>query len=94
MLSAFDDQELITEARRSGYQLVAIQQTLQSQPYHLADYPPNPLFIVGSEDMGLSDELRVAADLAVEIPLYGLIDSLNVSTAATCVMMHWRVHLD
>jgi tRNA G18 (ribose-2'-O)-methylase SpoU len=28
----------------------------------------------------------------VEIPLYGLIDSLNVATAATCVLMHWRVH--
>ena len=36
--------------------------------------------------------LRLAADLMVEIPQYGLIDSLNVATAATVVLFHWRVH--
>jgi tRNA G18 (ribose-2'-O)-methylase SpoU len=89
-----DPYELIIEARHRGYQLVAIQQTPDSQPYHQADYPPRPLFVLGSEDAGLPDELRIAADLIVEIPLYGAIDSLNVATAATCVVMHWRAHLD
>ena len=84
--------EMIERARALGYQLVAVQQTPDSQAYHLASYPPRPLFILGSEDSGLPDELRSGADLAVEIPLFGLIDSLNVATAATCVMMHWRVH--
>ena len=88
-----DPYELIIETRRRGYQLVAIQQTPDSQPYHRAHYPPRPLFVLGSEDAGLPDELRLAADLVVEIPLYGSIDSLNVSTAATCVIMHWRAHL-
>lgn len=89
-----ESRDLIDYARREGYQLVAVQQTPNSQPYHLADYPPRPLFILGSEDAGLPDELRIAADLAVEIPLFGAIDSLNVATAATCVIMHWRVHLE
>ena len=88
-----DPYELIVQARQRGYQLVAIQQTPDSHPYHQAHYPPRPLFVLGSEDAGLPDELRVAADLVVEIPLYGAIDSLNVSTAATCVVMHWRAHL-
>ncbi len=88
-----DAQSLISIARAEGYQLVAVQQTPDSEPYHRATYPPQPLFILGSEDAGLPDELRVGADLAVEIPLYGVIDSLNVATAATCVMMHWRAHL-
>ena len=91
----FDDPEsMMIEARRRGYQLVAVQQTPDSEPYHRAHYPPRPLFILGSEDAGLPDALRLAADLVVEIPLYGAIDSLNVSTAATCVIMHWRAHLD
>ena len=89
-----DATELISIAREEGYQLVAVQQTPDSEPYHRASYPPQPLFILGSEDAGLPDELRVGADLAVEIPLYGVIDSLNVATAATCVMMHWRAHLE
>ena len=78
------------QIRKAGYQIVAVQQTPDSQPYHLAHYPPRPVFVLGSEDSGLPDVLREAADLVVEIPLYGLIDSLNVATAATCVMMHWR----
>ena len=87
-----DPATLILEARRKGYQIVAIQQTPDSVPYHQATYPPHPLFVLGSEDSGLPDTLRKAADLIVEIPLYGLIDSLNVATAATCVIMHWRAH--
>lgn len=87
-----DAAALLLRARAAGYQVVAVQQTPQSEPYHLASYPPRPLFVLGAEDTGLPDALRAAADLAVEIPLYGLIDSLNVASAATCVVMHWRAH--
>lgn len=87
-----DSAALVSLAREKGYQIVAIQQTAASVPYHLADYPPNPLFVLGSEDAGMPDPLRTAADLAVEIPQFGIIDSLNVATAATVVMFHWRVH--
>jgi len=88
-----DAHSLIMIARTRGYQMVAVQQTPDSEPYHIADYPPQPLFVLGSEDAGLPDALRVGADLVVEIPLFGTIDSLNVATAATCVIMHWRAHL-
>ena len=87
-----DAQQLIYHARQAAYQIVAVQQTPHSKPYHQVDYPPCPLFVLGAEDVGLPNSLRVAADLVVEIPLYGLIDSLNVASAATCVIMHWRTH--
>lgn len=87
-----DGAALFTLARAKGYQLVAVQQTPCSEPYHLADYPPKPLFMMGAEDLGLPDSLRLAADLAIEIPMFGEIDSLNVATAATTVMFHWRIH--
>ena len=87
-----DAASLITFARENNYQIVAIQQTASSIPYHLASYPPRPLFVVGSEDAGMPRQLKKAADLVVEIPQYGLIDSLNVATAATVVLFHWRVN--
>ena len=87
-----DVAELVDFARMHGYQIVAIQQSAGSVPYHQANYPPKPLFVVGSEDAGMQSALRLAADLMVEIPQYGLIDSLNVATAATVVLFHWRVH--
>ncbi len=87
-----DGAALFALARSKGYQLVAVQQTPCSEAYHLADYPPKPLFMMGAEDLGLPDSLRLAADLAIEIPMFGEIDSLNVATAATTVMFHWRIH--
>jgi len=88
-----DAAALVSFARENSYQIVAIQQTASSVSYHQATYPPKPLFVVGSEDAGMPKSLRNAADLVVEIPQFGLIDSLNVATAATVVLFHWRVHL-
>lgn len=85
-----DEAALVRLAREEGYQLVAVQQSPGSEPFDEADYPPRPLFVVGPEDRGLSEELRVGADLLVEIPMYGEIDSLNVACAASVVLFHWR----
>ena len=89
--SMADPAEMIRHARAADYQIVALQQTPVSVPFHQADYPPRPLFVVGAEDDGVPPRLRRAADLLIEIPMYGLIDSLNVAAAATCVIFHWRV---
>lgn len=86
-----DDDQFLDAVRSRGFQLVGVQQTPESQPYHRAIYPPRPIFVLGSERTGLSARLRRNADLLVEIPLFGVIDSLNVSAAATCVLFHWRL---
>ncbi len=85
-----DPASLVRMAREGGYQIVGVQQTPASEPYHRADYPPRPLFVLGAEDTGLPLALRAAADLLVEIPMWGAIDSLNVAAAATTVVFHWR----
>ncbi|MCB9529026.1 MAG: hypothetical protein H6701_11715 [Myxococcales bacterium] len=85
-----DAAALLRMARAADYQIVALQQTPDGVPFHRADYPPRPLFIVGAEDTGVPAPLRAAADLIVEIPLWGAIDSLNVAAAATTVLFHWR----
>lgn len=84
-----DARELIRIARSRGYQIVCVQQTPASVNYLKADYPPNPLFVMGAEDLGVPPELRAEADLLVEIPLFGVIDSLNVAAAATSVLFYW-----
>lgn len=85
-----DAAALVRQARTSDYQIVAVQQTPDSVPFHQADYPPRPLFVVGAEDEGVPPALRAAADLVVEIPMWGAIDSLNVAAATTTVLFHWR----
>lgn len=43
-------------------------------------------FAVGAEQYGLSDELMAAADIKVRIPMAGIADSLNVSTATAILL--------
>lgn len=50
----------------------------------LAEVPVDlPLCLIfGSEQRGLSDEARAACDLLFRIPMFGMVESLNVSVAA------------
>lgn len=89
-----DPAALIRMAREADYQIVAVQQTPDSVPFHRADYPPRPLFVMGAEDIGVPPRLRRAADLVVEIPMYGAIDSLNVAAATTTVLLAWRANVE
>lgn len=46
-----------------------------------------PLAIVfGAELVGISDEARALADGAIQVPMRGLTESLNVSAAAACAL--------
>jgi HEAT repeat protein/tRNA(Leu) C34 or U34 (ribose-2'-O)-methylase TrmL len=86
-LAFFDTiEELVDHARSSGYQLVAVQQSPGAERFDRADYPPRPCLILGSEGPGLPPHVVAGADLVVEIPQRGEIDSLNVSCAATLVL--------
>jgi TrmH family RNA methyltransferase len=71
--------------RRHGIRIVAAtpQATLRHDQADLA----GPVAIaVGSEKHGLSDEWLEAADVAVRIPMYGRVNSLNVATAAALLI--------
>lgn len=52
------------------------------------------VFILGTEGKGVSPGIQKACDWNVEIPTQGMIDSLNVSQAATTLMYEWvrRIH--
>ncbi|MEE9277651.1 MAG: TrmH family RNA methyltransferase [Dehalococcoidia bacterium] len=80
----------IERARREGYQIVALQQGVEAQPVSAAAWPEHPLIVVGNEGDGLPQAFLDAADLQVEIPVYGRIDSLNVAMAASVAMYAFR----
>ncbi|MDZ7314553.1 MAG: RNA methyltransferase [candidate division KSB1 bacterium] len=67
--------------RSQGIQLVALELTDISIDYRRADYRFPLCFIVGHEYRGISAELLAYCDLAVEIPMYGIKHSLNVSVS-------------
>lgn len=65
----------------NGYHIVGATEKGAS-PYTQADYTAPTAIVMGSEDVGISDNvLRVCDELAA-IPIVGKIESLNVSVAA------------
>ncbi len=71
----------ITALKQKGYQVVA------TSPYAkniqaLAPLQPKPIaLVVGNETEGITDEIMQLADIVVQIPMSGSIESLNVGVA-------------
>lgn len=74
--------ECIAAVRAEGAKLCVLEQTTESVPYYRVRKSDFPLcLVVGNEITGVSPELIAAADLAIEIPMYGTKQSLNAAVA-------------
>lgn len=57
--------------------------------YAEGDFPPEVVFVFGSERFGVPEEVIARADEVVGIPIYGVNHSLPVAVAAGIVMSEW-----
>lgn len=69
----------------SGVQLVVGTEKTQDSVYDV-DYTMPTCIILGSEDIGVSDDLIRVSDKLAKIPMFGEIKSLNVSVSAGVVI--------
>lgn len=76
------------ELKAAGYQIIALEQTDTSWPYHLAEYRLPALLVAGHEREGVRQELLHLADVGVEIPILGQGNSHNVATATGILLYH------
>jgi tRNA G18 (ribose-2'-O)-methylase SpoU len=77
-----DPVEIITQLKEQNIKIVSLEHTDSSIPYY--NYQPNdyPLcLVIGNEIKGIRDEILNLTDIALEIPMYGVKQSLNVSVA-------------
>jgi len=70
--------------RESGFQLIAATEKAEEIIYH-ADFTQPSAIILGAEDTGIDPKLLKMADILVKIPMFGSIQSLNVSVAASVI---------
>ncbi len=90
---ASDILPVIRNLKRSGYQIVLLEQTKESVPYQEFE-PKSPVcLVVGNEISGISDELLALSDAAVEIEMAGTKNSLNVTVAFGIVAYYMRNRL-
>lgn len=57
-------------------------------PYYETDFNVPAAIILGSEGFGVGHLLKERADATVSIPMYGNVNSLNVSAAAAVLLCH------
>lgn len=74
--------ELAEKLKSSGTKICALELTSESKPYYTVSPDEFPLcLVVGNEITGVSKEIIERADLAIEIPMFGNKQSLNVAVA-------------
>jgi tRNA (guanosine-2'-O-)-methyltransferase len=84
----------VAELRESGFQVLATALGKESRPLHEWDLTRSVALIVGNEMRGVSDEALTLADGLIEIPMVGMVQSLNVSVAsAVCLYEALRQRL-
>jgi len=83
---------LLKELKQIGYTIVALEQTKNSESIFTWK-PEFPLVLVlGNEKTGVPKSLLAYCDQAIEIPMHGKKNSLNVSVATGIAMYHITQH--
>ncbi|HOV08964.1 MAG: tRNA (guanosine(18)-2'-O)-methyltransferase [Spirochaetes bacterium ADurb.Bin218] len=83
-----DTVSVLKNLRNEGYTIVALEHTDCSQSYDEAIYNFPLCIVLGNEVDGISDEALELCHSSVEIPMYGLKQSLNVSVAYGIIVYH------
>ncbi len=74
--------EVIHLLRERHIKIVVLELTDESSPYYDVQPSDFPLcLVVGNEITGIRKEIIELADMAIEIPMYGMKQSLNVAVA-------------
>ncbi|MDR0955468.1 MAG: RNA methyltransferase [Rikenellaceae bacterium] len=86
---------LIARLKGQGYRIVATSPHIEDTTPEAFDVTAGPFALFfGTEHAGISDTVRAEADEFIKIPMYGMVESLNISVCAAILlyMLSRRVH--
>ena len=90
-----DAKTVIIELKNIGIKICALELTDKSIPYHKIQPDDFPIcLIVGNEITGVSQELLDLCDKSIEIPQFGIKQSLNVAVAYGIAIFELRKIFD
>jgi tRNA G18 (ribose-2'-O)-methylase SpoU len=72
---------VIESLKKKGVQILVLEHTRESKPFWEVNYQYPSCLVVGNEVFGIQEKIVELADRAVEIPMYGIKQSLNVTIA-------------
>ena len=82
--------EVLRELKTRGYQIVFLEQLVESIPYQNYQPAAPVCLVLGSETLGVAEDLVGLCDTTLEIDMAGAKNSLNVSVAFGIVAYHIR----
>ena len=80
--------DAVEKYAEEGYLACALEVASNAVPYHTVEYPEKVCLVVGNEYRGVSRRTLDACDLAIYLPMYGKIGSLNVHVALAVATYH------
>ena len=90
-----DPKEVIHKLKTEGIKIGALELTDSSFPYYQLTKDIFPLaLVIGNEITGVSQELLDLCDFSIEIPQYGIKQSLNVAVAYGVALFELRKMYD
>lgn len=78
--------DAVNKLKKDKVKIVALELTDQSVDFRSLDNTETLAIVVGNEVDGISDEVLEACDLAVDIPMAGWANSINVATSAAVIL--------
>jgi tRNA (guanosine-2'-O-)-methyltransferase len=78
--------ECYNNLRNEGFTIYASSITNESINLYELDFTKKSAIVLGNEHRGVSDEAANLADKKFLIPMYGMVQSLNVSVAAAVIL--------
>ncbi|MFN3695695.1 MAG: RNA methyltransferase [Ignavibacterium sp.] len=90
-----DPKEVIRNMKANGIKVCALELTDRSFPYYELKKDIFPIcLVVGNEISGVSQEILDMCDFSIEIPQYGIKQSLNVAVAYGIAIFEMRKIFD
>ncbi len=73
--------ELLSSLRQEGFQVV-VSSAGDGHDYRNVDFSQKTALVIGNEAEGVSEKMRLAADIEITIPLQRKVESLNAAVAS------------
>jgi len=72
--------------KKAGFEIVATHLTRDAVPYTSIDFAKPIALVFGSEAEGITDDCLAFADKIVRIPMFGMVQSLNLSVSVAIML--------
>lgn len=81
-----DPKALVKDLKARDYKIYTTNLTSDAVPIHEIDWTQPSAIVLGNENRGVSTQMTEYADKNILIPMFGMVESLNVSVATAVIL--------